>query len=165
MMSGVGAVAILAGAAAMLVIAAALLVLGIAIQEIAKGFGMFGELTNQLVALVMIAPGLIALAGVFALLGASMIPLAMGLALITPLLPTLMILGVFLPMIANALGLGGDSEGGSAGGQQSDPLLDEIKGLRRDIQSQPVQIVIDDKVVSTMNKKNVRMQSYRDQLK
>jgi len=61
--------------------------------------------------------------------------------------------------------LGGDSEGGSAGGQQSDPLLDEIKGLRRDIQSQPVQIVIDDKVVSTMNKKNVRMQSYRDQLK
>ena len=76
-----------------------------------------------------------------------------------------MILGVFLPMIANALGLGGDSDSGGAGGQKGDPLLDEIKGLRRDIQSQPVQIVIDDKVVSTMNKKNVRMQSYRDQLK
>jgi len=106
------------------------------------------------------------LAGVFAILGASMIPLAMGLALITPLLPTLMILGVFLPMIAGALGLGGgDSDSSAGGGQKSDPLLDEIKGLRNDIQSQPIQIVIDDKVVSTMNKKNVRMQSYRDQLK
>ena len=112
----------------------------------------------------MIAPGLIALAGIFALLGASMIPLAIGLALITPLLPTLMILGFFLPMIANALGLGGDSDSSSdSGGKKSDPLLEEIKGLRQDIQSQPVQIVIDDKVVSTMNKKNVRMQSYRNQ--
>jgi len=165
MMSGVGAVAILAGAAAMLVIASALFVLGLAIQEIAKGFGMMGELTTQLTALVLIAPGLIALAGVFTLLGASMIPLAMGLALITPLLPTLMILGVFLPMIANALGLGGGESGGAGGGSSSDPLLEEIKGLRSDIQSQPIQIVIDDKVVSTMNKKNVRMQGYRDQMK
>ena len=59
-------VAILAGAAAMLVIAAALLVLGYAIQEIATGFGMLGDMGEQLVALVMIAPGLLALAGVFA---------------------------------------------------------------------------------------------------
>ena len=94
-----------------------------------------------------------------------MIPLAIGLALITPLLPTLMILGVFLPMIANALGLGGGESGGAGGGSSSDPLLEEIKGLRSDIQSQPIQIVIDDKVVSTMNKKNVRMQGYRDQMK
>jgi len=165
MSSPIGA-GVLIGAAAMLVVAAAMYVLGKAIQEIAVGFGMMGELTTQLTALVMIAPGLIALAGVFAILGASMIPLAMGLALITPLLPTLMILGVFLPMIAGALGLGGgDSDSSAGGGQKSDPLLDEIKGLRNDIQSQPIQIVIDDKVVSTMNKKNVRMQSYRDQLK
>ena len=121
---------------------------------------------SQLIALVMIAPGLIALAGVFALLGASMIPFAMGLAFITPFLPTLLILGAMLPLIAGALGFGGEGESeGAGGGVSSDPLLDEIKGLRRDIQSQPVQIVIDDKVVSTMNKKNVRMQSYRDQLK
>ena len=165
MSSPIGA-GVLIGAAAMLVVAGAMYVLGKAIQEIAVGFGMMGELTTQLTALVMIAPGLIALAGVFAILGASMIPLAMGLALITPLLPTLMILGVFLPMIAGALGLGGgDSDSSAGGGQKSDPLLDEIKGLRNDIQSQPIQIVIDDKVVSTMNKKNVRMQSYRDQLK
>ena len=53
-----------------------------------------------------------------------------------------MILGVFLPMIAGALGLGGgDSDSSAGGGQKSDPLLDEIKGLRNDIQSQPIQIV------------------------
>ena len=165
-MSGGMIIPLLAGAAAMVVVAGAMWILGKAIQEIATGFGMMGELTTQLTALVMIAPGLIALAGVFAILGASMIPLAMGLALITPLLPTLMILGVFLPMIAGALGMGGgDSESSAGGGQKSDPLIDEIKALRKDIQSQPIQIVIDDKVVSTMNKKNVRMQSYRDQMK
>jgi len=163
MMSGVGAVAILAGAAAMLVIAAALFVLGKAIQEIATGFGMMGELTTQLTALVMIAPALVGLAAVFTLLGLSMIPLAIGLALITPLIPVLLVLGSVLPTIANALGFGAEEdEGGSSGGQQGDPLLNEIKGLRRDIQAQPIQIVIDDKVVSTMNKKNVRMQGYRD---
>jgi hypothetical protein len=218
------------GSAAMLVIAAALLVLGIALQEIAKGFGMMGELTESLTglitispmliplvyilgslgaamaifgigllfatpgilafgmavmvmaaavpaismmatglgALVQIAPGLIALAGAFGLLGLSMLPLALGLALLTPFLGTVLVLGLMLPLIASAMGIGGDSSdtsSSSANGGSSDPLLEEIQGLRRDIQSQPIQIVIDDKVISTMNKKNTRMQGYRDQLK
>ena len=167
MMSGVGAVAILAGAAAMLVIAAAMFVLGKAIQEIATGFGMMGQLTEQLTGLVMIAPGLIALAGIFTMLGLSMIPLAIGLALITPFLGTLIVLGMMLPLIASAFGLGGDSESSSSssGGSDSDPLLEEIKGLRSDIQNQPVQIVINDKVVTEISKKANRMQGYRNQMK
>ena len=169
MMSGVGAVAIIAGAAAMLVIASALFVLGKAIQEIAKGFGMFGELTGQLTALVLIAPGLIALAGIFGLLGVGLLAMSVGLAAVTLFLPTLLVLGMMLPLITSALGMGGDggdkSSVDSTEGNSSDALLQEIKGLRSDIQNQPVQIVIDDKVISTMNKKNSRMQGYRDQMR
>lgn len=168
MMSGVGAVAIIAGAAAMLIIASALFVLGKAIQEIATGFGMMGELTTQLGALVLIAPGLIALAGIFGLLGVGLLAMSVGLAAVTLFLPTLLILGMVLPLITSALGMGGGGDAGdvdSTEGSSSDALLQEIKGLRLDIQNQPVQIVIDDKVVSTMNKKNSRMQGYRDQLR
>jgi hypothetical protein len=169
MMSGVGAVAIIAGAAAMLVIASALFVLGKAIQEIATGFGMMGELTTQLTALVLIAPGLIALAGIFGLLGVGLLAMSVGLAAVTLFLPTLLVLGMMLPLITSALGMGGDggdkSSVDSPEGSSSDALLQEIKGLRSDIQNQPVQIVIDDKVISTMNKKNSRMQGYRDQMR
>jgi hypothetical protein len=168
-MAGPGGGLMLIGAAAMLVIAAALFVLGKAIQEIAKGFGMFGELTGQLTALVLIAPGLIALAGIFGLLGVGLLAMSVGLAAVTLFLPTLLVLGMMLPLITSALGMGGDggdkSNVDSTEGSSSDALLQEIKGLRFDIQNQPVQIVIDDKVISTMNKKNSRMQGYRDQMR
>lgn len=167
-MSGPIGVGVLIGAAAMLVVAAAMFVLGKAIQEIATGFGMMGELTTQLGALVLIAPGLIALAGIFGLLGVGLLAMSVGLAAVTLFLPTLLILGMVLPLITSALGMGGGGDAGdvdSTEGSSSDALLQEIKGLRLDIQNQPVQIVIDDKVVSTMNKKNSRMQGYRDQLR
>tara|TARA_R110000737_G_scaffold63833_3_gene91499 strand:+ start:4081 stop:6261 length:2181 start_codon:yes stop_codon:yes gene_type:complete len=160
-LSGPQALFIIAGAAAMLIIAAALFVLGKAIQEIAKGFGMFGELTEQLSALVMISPGLIALAAIFAVLGLSMIPFAAGLALITPFLGTLLILGTMLPLLTGALGIGGDSQSSSpGGGGTEDPLLAEIKALRNDLQSQPIQIVVDGKVVSEISKMQNRGNSF-----
>ena len=127
-----------------------------------------GELTTQLTALVTIAPGLIALAGIFGILGLSLIGLSIGLAAVTLFLPTLLILAAALPLITGALGLGGGSSSESSsggGGKESDPLLEEIRGLRADIQGQPIQIVINDKVVTEMNKKNTRMQGYRDQMK
>ena len=160
-LSGPQAGFIIVGAAAMLIIAAALFVLGKAIQEIAKGFGMFGELTEQLSALVMISPGLIALAAIFAVLGLSMIPFAAGLALITPFLGTLLILGTMLPLLTGALGIGGDSQSSSpGGGGTEDPLLAEIKALRKDLQSQPIQIVVDGKVVSEISKMQNRGNSF-----
>ena len=166
MMSGVGAVAIIAGAAAMLIIAAALFVLGKAIQEIAIGFGMMGELTTQLTALVMIAPGLIALAGIFGMLGIGLIAMSVGLALVTLFLPALLLLAVTLPLISSALGMGGGdagATGGGGGGNTADPLLEEIKGLRADIQSQPIVIKVNDKMVTEMSRANSRMETVRRQ--
>ena len=139
-----------------------------AVMVMAAAVPAISMMATGLGALVQIAPGLIALAGAFGLLGLSMLPLALGLALLTPFLGTVLVLGLMLPLIASAMGIGGDSSdtsSSSANGGSSDPLLEEIQGLRRDIQSQPIQIVIDDKVISTMNKKNTRMQGYRDQLK
>ena len=75
MMSGVGALAILAGAAAMLIMAAALWVLGKAIQEIAKGFEIVGPV---LVSLAPMAMDIVALGAGLALMGYGMI--ALGLA-------------------------------------------------------------------------------------
>jgi hypothetical protein len=127
-----------------------------------------GAMTESLTALVMIAPGLMALAGIFGLLGVGLMAMSVGLAAVTLFLPTIMVLGLMLPLIASALGFGGgesESQSAGGGGGSSDALLEEIKGLRSDIQNQPVQIVIDDKVVSTINKKNSRMQGYRNQLK
>ena len=166
MMSGVGAGAIIAGAAAMLVIAASLFVLGKAIQEIATGFGMMGELTTQLTALVMIAPGLIALAGIFGMLGIGLIAMSVGLALVTLFLPALLLLAVTLPLISSALGMGGGdagATGGGGGGNTADPLLEEIKGLRADIQSQPIVIKVNDKMVTEMSRANSRMETVRRQ--
>jgi hypothetical protein len=164
MMSGVGAVAIIAGAAAMLVIASALFVLGKAIQEIATGFGMMGELTTQLTALVMIAPGLMALAGIFGMLGIGLVGMSVGLAAVTLFLPTLLLLAATLPLISSAFGMdGGDSGAQGGGGNTSDPLLEEIKGLRADIQSQPIVIKVNDKLVTEMSRANSRMETVRRQ--
>ena len=164
-MTGPVGLGVLVGAAAMLVIAAALFVLGKAIQEIATGFGMMGELTTQLTALVMIAPGLIALAGIFGMLGIGLMGMGVGLALVTVFLPTLLLLAATLPLISSALGMGGGESGGGAGGggNTSDPLLEEIKGLRADIQSQPIVIKVNDKLVTEMSRANSRMETVRRQ--
>jgi hypothetical protein len=165
-MTGPVGLGVLVGAAAMLIIAAALFVLGKAIQEIAIGFGMMGELTTQLTGLVSIAPGLMALAGIFGILGIGLMGLGVGLALVTVFLPTLLLLAATLPLISSALGMGGGESGGSAGGgggNTGDPLLEEIKGLRSDIQSQPIVIKVNDKMVTEMNRANSRMESVRRQ--
>jgi hypothetical protein len=159
--SGPQAVFLLAGAAAMLVIAAALFVLGKAIQEVATGFKMMGELTTQLTGLVSIAPGLIALAGIFGLLGLSLIGLSIGLAAVTLFLPTLLILAATLPSIANSLGIGGgSSETTTSNTKQSDPLLEEIKGLRADIKAQPINVVLNNKIVGEINRASRASNSY-----
>ena len=111
MMSGVGALAIIAGAAAMLLIAAALLVLGHAIQAIGTGFGMLAEgLTSfspLLSTLVPLASGIIILAGAFGILGMGMGLLAIGALALLPALPVLMALGS-IGMLGMALAGGGE---------------------------------------------------------
>jgi hypothetical protein len=96
MMSGVGALAIIAGAAAMLIMAAALLVLGIAIQAIGKGFDMLaqglGSFLPIITTLAPMANAMFVLAGAFIALGLSMAALAIGALALLPALPVLIAL-------------------------------------------------------------------------
>lgn len=159
MSSGVGAVAILAGAAAMLVIASSLLVLGSALQSIGSGFDMMGSgltsltdilpnlslLIPTLGTLVLMAPGLIALSGALTILSASLLTLSVGLAAVS----------VFLPVLGalSSVGLfGGESEDSSGGESGMSELLGEIKGLRQDVQTQPIMINVDGRVVSQISR-------------
>ena len=59
-----------------------------------------------------------------------------------------------LTTLANAFGLGGgdSSESSSGGGSSDGSLIEEVKGLRADLQSQPIQIVIDNKVISEITR-------------
>lgn len=143
---GLGAIGpmVLIGAASMLVLSSAVLVLGLGFQALSKGL----EPLQQMGGLMSLAPGIAAL-------GLSLIPLAMGLAAIMPVLPALLALGAVGMMV----GFGaGDGEGGGG----SDPsLLEEIKGLRADLQSQPIQVVFDGKVVSEITRKQSQQSSLR----
>jgi hypothetical protein len=130
MSSGVGAVAIIAGAAAMIIVATAMLILGHAIQAVATGFEMMGgmtttlsELSETILTMVPIIPlmGLIGLG--FAAMGFGMIPLIAGLALLTPLLPTLLALSA-IGMGIGAM-VGGDDEGGKGAGPGTETLIGE----------------------------------------
>jgi hypothetical protein len=97
MMSGVGALAIIAGAGAMLVMAAALLVLGVAIQAIGKGFDMLAQGFSSFVPIIQtlapMASSIFLLAGAFTALGVSMGAMALGALALIPALPVLLALG------------------------------------------------------------------------
>ena len=76
--------------------------------------------------------------------------------------PAMVAVGVFTAAMS-VLGAGGDSEAGGGGGNTGDPLLEEIKGLRADIQSQPIVIKVNDKMVTEMSRANSRMETVRRQ--
>jgi hypothetical protein len=97
MMSGVGALAILAGAAAMLIMAAALFVLGKAIQEIAKGFELF---VPSLLQLAPMAAQLVVIAGSLVVMGYGL--MALGLASYVAF-PGLMLTSLALNMLTPSL--------------------------------------------------------------
>ena len=47
----------------------------------------------------------------------------------------------------------------AGGGGEGDPLLEEIRGLRQDMQSQPIQIVFDNRVISEISRAQRTRQS------
>jgi len=110
------------------------------------------------------------LAGGLALFGLAMIPfslglieLAAGLAILSPVLPELLALvalGAGIALIANALNGEGASETTTSNTKQSDPLLEEIRGLRADIKSQPINVVLNGKIVGEINKGSRAINSY-----
>lgn len=112
MSSGVGAIAIIAGAAAMLIVAAAVYVLGKAIQEMAKGFSMMGEIGETISELAGLGGAFMMIAAGFAAMGLGFIPFALGLASITPFLPTLLALAAMGAVLGGVFGIvtGGSEE-------------------------------------------------------
>jgi hypothetical protein len=154
---------ILIGAAAMLVMAAALFVFGKAIQEIAVGVGMLEKLPAIFTPLASLAGGLALFGLAMTPFSAGLIQLAAGLAILSPVLPQLLALvalGAGIALIANALNGGGSSETTTSNTKQSDPLLEEIKGLRADIKSQPINVVLNGKIVGEINKGSRAINSY-----
>lgn len=151
MMSGVGAVAILAGAAALLTIAGSMVVLGEGIQLIGNNIGNLGNLIPMLSSLVLLSPGLLALSGSLTILSGSLLGLSVGLAAVS----------IFLPVLGALSNIGLIGGGGET--QETDngmgELLDEVRGLRRDIQTQPIMINVDGKVVSAISKVQSRQMS------
>jgi len=160
MTSGVGAVAILAGAAAMLVIAASVLVLGYALQAIGKGFEMMangiGTLMPQLMSVATTIGGLVLLIPAIALLSYSILGLsaslvALGVAglVASPGLLALSAVGAISSGLDSMFG-GGEEEGGG-----DTALLDEIRGLRADLNDGKVGVYMDGQKVTAVISKVV----------
>ena len=166
LLTGPGAVIFGAGVIGFIALGAAMTVLGVGIMSMATGIDMLSGLTDVLTPLTGLAQGLLILAPSFAAFGLSLIPLALGLAAITPFLPTLLALGATGAILGSIFGGGGESAGDSAGGGTGggSELLDEIKGLRSDIQSQPILIQVDGKVVSEITKSQLKQSSFSRQM-
>ena len=119
----------------------------------------------MMAAMVMLVPGLIALSASFFILSGSLMALTLGLASIALMLPVLAALGVLLPTVSAVFnGDGGDSakESSEGGGVSMKEVVDEIRGLRKDIQSQPIMITVDGRVVSEITKVQNRKNSTRN---
>ena len=110
--SGAGAVLFGAGIIAMIAMGAALIILGLGFMAVGKGIqlisGGLGAIVGQIGSLVSVSGGILTLAGVFTTLGFSIMTLASSLLMLTPMLPTLMMLSAL-----------GAMAGGSIGGMQS----------------------------------------------
>jgi hypothetical protein len=153
------------------VITAGLIGVGFALKVAAPGIKAIGEAISTVVGalgdfIVKIAQiaspevglGLMSLALGFGSLSFALASFAIAGIAATP---AMVAVGVFTAAMS-ALGAVGDS-GAGGGGNEKDLLLEEIKGLRSDIQSQPIVIKVNDKMVTEMNRANSRMESVRRQ--
>ena len=154
------------------VITAGLIGVGFALKVAAPGIKAIGEAISTVVGalgdfIVKIAQiaspevglGLMSLALGFGSLSIALASFAIaGIAAV----PAMVAVGVFTAAMS-VLGAGGDSEAQGGGGNTADPLLEEIKGLRADIQSQPIVIKVNDKLVTEMSRANSRMETVRRQ--
>ncbi len=154
------------------VITAGLIGVGFALKVAAPGIKAIGEAISTVVGalgdfIVKIAQiaspevglGLMSLALGFGSLSIALASFAIaGIAAV----PAMAAVGVFTAAMS-VLGAGGDSEAQGGGGNTADPLLEEIKGLRADIQSQPIVIKVNDKLVTEMSRANSRMETVRRQ--
>nr|MDB4346126.1 hypothetical protein [bacterium] len=143
MMSGVGAVAIIAGAGAMLIMASALAVLGVAIQGIGKGFAILAPTISALAPMAtdiaMLAGSMYALGGAFAFMG-------IGAMALMPALPVLTLLAG-LGTAAAALGV----IGGGGGGAQSPGGVATTTAVAGGGAGGDIRAIVEETVTATIN--------------
>jgi hypothetical protein len=120
------------------------------ITAVANGFAtMFSAISmDNIGALLLLGPALMGVAAGLSAVGIMGIPGMLVLTGLSAIAPSLI-------QMATSLGglFGGETE--SAGGSENNTmgeLLTEIKGLRQDLQSQPIMITVDGKVVSEISK-------------
>lgn len=165
------AAAFATGVIAFLALGAALIVLGAGLKSVGEGVVEFSKLSESLTLLASMAGGIALFGAALIPLGIGLAALAIGLAVIKPVLPTLVglvALGAGIALIANALGYGGGSSEESSSSKnstsnnqkQSDPLLEEIRGLRADIKAQPINVVLNNKIVGEINRASRASNSY-----
>ena len=136
--------------------AAALLVLGLAIIPAAMAFSMLSDANMEGIVEKLATLG--AVAGPLLMVGAGLISIAAGLGIMgyagmaaLPVLGMLLALSAAAPaLIALGGALGGIFGGGDEGGDSD--VVSELKGLRSDIAAQPIQIVVDGKVISEITR-------------
>ncbi len=136
--------------------AAALMVLGLALIPAAMAFGMLGD--SGMDGMVESLATLGQVAGPLLMVGAGLISIAAGLGIMgyagmaaLPVLGMLLALSAAAPaLIALGGALGGIFGGGDEGGDSD--VVSELKGLRSDIAAQPIQIVVDGKVISEITR-------------
>ena len=153
LMSGPIGVGVLFGAAALLVVATSVLILGTALQSIGTGFEMLSTgiatLTPNMLGITSIittltssipAIGLLSLA--FFGLAASLMAVGVaGLAALPGLLAISAVGGVAIS-VGSMLGIGGDTEGGTES-NNTQALIDEMKGLRADLNAGKIGVYMD----------------------
>ena len=162
MSSGVGTVAILAGAAAMLVIAASVLVLGHALQEIGNGFDMMSSgistllpnlvgVGDAILSLTTFIPAISALSLSLMGLAGSLVAVGAAGLLATPGLMALATVGTIATGVGSLIGI--NEESNTSQNDTMNMLLEEIKGLRNDLNSGKVAVYMDGaKVTASVSK-------------
>lgn len=164
---GAGLAALAGLGLAMMVLGAGLLVAGAGFEKIGGSMGsiistisqvgsVIGGMFQYIVPIAALALALVGLAGALTLVGIA------GMASLPGLL-AIAAVGTIAVGVGSLLGFGGDkTEGGEAGASGGNSaLLEEIKGLRSDIQSQPIVISVDGKVVQQISKVQSRQKSFR----
>jgi len=170
---------VLAGAAAMVVIAGAMYIMGAATQQfipivetlgdifigvlgmippiidsIATGFAtMFSSVSmDNIGALLLLGPALMGVAAGLGAVGLLGIPGMLVLTGLSAIAPSLIQMATSLGGLFGGDGEETNTETESKESNTMGELLTEIKGLRRDLQSQPILITVDGKVVSEISK-------------
>jgi hypothetical protein len=141
LIAGPGAAIFGAGVVGFLLLGAALIVLGAGLESIAQSLQIFSQL-----------PATFAFVEGLSMLTAKLAEFAIVGLLAAPAMQLVSKFGADIT--------GGSSETTTTNTKQSDPLLEEIKGLRADIKSQPINVVLNGKIVGEINKGSRAINSY-----